>query len=251
MTPSLRAAALLLVLCLGAGAPRAQEPPPSLGPSRETDFLPPPAVCDVDACAARWPSFRAFDCSYQPSVGPRRYCVETSASAAPAPEPEPAPAAASAPDRAPAAASGEDPVSRGAERPQPTLGPDRAPRAGDALGPEFEPPRQRAEPASAPKPERPQSVALRLRAILVSPVTWFVSAATVIGFLVAAIRTKRLAARKLALVEGGALAVVAKADFGRQRITGGRGLVGALRRRLVLDLAPLEEAPKATRGPSR
>lgn len=55
-----------------------------------------PANCDVPACSARWRSFRASDCTYQPYEGPRQVCTETSAPDAAATEivasePTPAP----------------------------------------------------------------------------------------------------------------------------------------------------------------
>lgn len=62
---------------LGPGAP--ERSLLDLGPSREADLLPPPERCAVDACRARWPSFRAADCSIQPVDGPRRYCTEDAA----------------------------------------------------------------------------------------------------------------------------------------------------------------------------
>jgi hypothetical protein len=34
----------------------------------------PPAHCNVNACTAAYRSFRAADCTYQPSDGPRRLC---------------------------------------------------------------------------------------------------------------------------------------------------------------------------------
>ncbi|MGB9000042.1 MAG: BA14K family protein, partial [Pseudolabrys sp.] len=34
----------------------------------------PPANCNVNACTAAYRSFRAADCTYQPSDGPRRLC---------------------------------------------------------------------------------------------------------------------------------------------------------------------------------
>ncbi|WP_316859424.1 BA14K family protein [uncultured Cohaesibacter sp.] len=34
----------------------------------------PRPYCNVPACAARYRSFRAWDCSYQPYNGPRRLC---------------------------------------------------------------------------------------------------------------------------------------------------------------------------------
>nr|WP_321454860.1 BA14K family protein [uncultured Cohaesibacter sp.] len=33
-----------------------------------------PDWCNVRACASRYRSFRAYDCTYQPYNGPRRYC---------------------------------------------------------------------------------------------------------------------------------------------------------------------------------
>ena len=35
-----------------------------------------PAKCDVDACSAAYFSFRASDCTYQPSGGGRRLCTK-------------------------------------------------------------------------------------------------------------------------------------------------------------------------------
>jgi 1A family penicillin-binding protein len=34
----------------------------------------PPAICDITACSAKYRSFRAEDCSYQPFFGERRFC---------------------------------------------------------------------------------------------------------------------------------------------------------------------------------
>jgi len=34
----------------------------------------PPAHCNVNACSAAYRSFKAADCTYQPSDGPRRLC---------------------------------------------------------------------------------------------------------------------------------------------------------------------------------
>jgi hypothetical protein len=50
---------------------------------------PPPPKCDVSACGAAYFSFTAVDCTYQPSIGPRRLCTKgappaTSADATPA-----------------------------------------------------------------------------------------------------------------------------------------------------------------------
>jgi hypothetical protein len=50
---------------------------------------PPPPKCDVSACGAAYFSFTAADCTYQPSIGPRRLCTKgtppaTSADATPA-----------------------------------------------------------------------------------------------------------------------------------------------------------------------
>ena len=36
----------------------------------------PQAKCDVDACTSAYRSFTAEDCTYQPSVGPRRLCTK-------------------------------------------------------------------------------------------------------------------------------------------------------------------------------
>lgn len=69
--------------------------PPVLQPAVE---LPPQPKCDVAACAAAYRSFRESDCTYNPSVGPRRLCTKgtppaeaaTAAPAAPAPTQAPA-----------------------------------------------------------------------------------------------------------------------------------------------------------------
>jgi len=45
----------------GARAPLAQAPPPN---------------CNVDACEAAYRSFRASDCTYQPTRGERRLCTK-------------------------------------------------------------------------------------------------------------------------------------------------------------------------------
>jgi len=41
-------------------------------------------LCDVNACAAAYFSFRASDCTYQPNFGPRRLCTRGAAANAPA-----------------------------------------------------------------------------------------------------------------------------------------------------------------------
>jgi hypothetical protein len=54
-----------------------------------------PGSCNVQACGAAYYSFRASDCSYQPTVGPRRTCtVAPGATTAWAHAPKPQPAAA-------------------------------------------------------------------------------------------------------------------------------------------------------------
>lgn len=42
----------------------------------------PPPACDVNACASAYFTFRASDCTYQPSVGPRRLCTKGAPEAA-------------------------------------------------------------------------------------------------------------------------------------------------------------------------
>jgi hypothetical protein len=37
---------------------------------------PPQVKCNVDACTAAYRSFHASDCTYMPSVGPRRLCTK-------------------------------------------------------------------------------------------------------------------------------------------------------------------------------
>nr|WP_319484736.1 BA14K family protein [uncultured Cohaesibacter sp.] len=63
------------------GAWQQPGPPPPPGawqprPPRVQIFVPrPPRLfCNVPACAARYRSFRAWDCTYQPYHGPRRRC---------------------------------------------------------------------------------------------------------------------------------------------------------------------------------
>jgi hypothetical protein len=42
----------------------------------------PPPACDVNACASAYFTFRASDCTYQPSFGPRRLCTKGAPEAA-------------------------------------------------------------------------------------------------------------------------------------------------------------------------
>jgi hypothetical protein len=42
----------------------------------------PPPLCDVNACASAYFTFRAADCTYQPSNGPRRLCTKGAPEAA-------------------------------------------------------------------------------------------------------------------------------------------------------------------------
>ncbi|MEL6978135.1 MAG: BA14K family protein [Pseudomonadota bacterium] len=119
-------AALGAALALGAGAgqatPAREQPPRLLVAESETPLggerVPPaparlaqaePRACDYAACEARYRSFRASDCSFQPYQGPRRACTlgrrggapvdnprSDAVSAAPTAAPSPAPADAPA-----------------------------------------------------------------------------------------------------------------------------------------------------------
>nr|WP_321454423.1 BA14K family protein [uncultured Cohaesibacter sp.] len=56
---------------------RRWRPPPRpiyRAPPRIIYRAPPPRYCNIRACSARYRSFRAWDCSYQPYNGPRRRC---------------------------------------------------------------------------------------------------------------------------------------------------------------------------------
>lgn len=60
---------------------RRRPPPPRWGgPGWGIYIVPPfvrrypPRYCNVPACSATYRSFRAWDCTYQPFYGPRRYC---------------------------------------------------------------------------------------------------------------------------------------------------------------------------------
>jgi BA14K-like protein len=75
-------------------------PPPVAAAVPSAPPPPPPApakpLCDVAACAAAYRSFQESDCTYNPSVGPRRLCTKgvVPTAAAPAPAvaaPPPAP----------------------------------------------------------------------------------------------------------------------------------------------------------------
>lgn len=89
---------------LELGGPPTPRPRPPLG-ARDR-------ACPVAACAARYRTFRASDCTFQPFDGPRKRCVmEGAAPPAPAsslavaPVPAPTPAPAAAPPRASASVS--------------------------------------------------------------------------------------------------------------------------------------------------
>jgi hypothetical protein len=75
---------------LAAPAPVVNENPanaPAENAALPVAQTPPRPLCDVTACAAAYHSFRESDCTYNPSVGPRRLCtkgvVPTEASSAP------------------------------------------------------------------------------------------------------------------------------------------------------------------------
>nr|WP_321461361.1 BA14K family protein [uncultured Cohaesibacter sp.] len=51
---------------IAAGAANRRYPP--------QDYRGAPPWCNVRACASRYRSFRAYDCTFQPYNGPRRYC---------------------------------------------------------------------------------------------------------------------------------------------------------------------------------
>lgn len=44
--------------------------------ARDKTADPAAELCDVNACAMAYRSFRATDCTYQPSNGPRRLCTK-------------------------------------------------------------------------------------------------------------------------------------------------------------------------------
>lgn len=61
-----------------ATAPQTLQPPPveiANAPATPVEAAPPP-LCDVSACAAAYRSFRESDCTFNPSVGPRRLCTK-------------------------------------------------------------------------------------------------------------------------------------------------------------------------------
>ena len=58
-----------------AAAPVAVEPP-APAPAPPVAAAPAPPRCDIAACAAAYRSFRESDCTYNPSVGPRRLCTK-------------------------------------------------------------------------------------------------------------------------------------------------------------------------------
>lgn len=101
-----------------AGQPSVQSPPanpnvaavaPAPSPAVQAPVAVPPVAaapkikCDIDACESAYRSFRAEDCTYNPSFGPRRLCTkgdpekyarerpQTVAPAAPPAAPAPAP----------------------------------------------------------------------------------------------------------------------------------------------------------------
>jgi hypothetical protein len=59
-------------------APVAAAPtrPPEIAPAPPPVAAAPPPKCDVDACAKAYRSFQESDCTYNPSVGPRRLCTK-------------------------------------------------------------------------------------------------------------------------------------------------------------------------------
>jgi hypothetical protein len=60
----------------GLAAPVARAPAPATqaaAPSAEPE---PQVRCNIDACTAAYHSFRATDCTYLPSSGPRRLCTK-------------------------------------------------------------------------------------------------------------------------------------------------------------------------------
>lgn len=65
---------------VAAGLPPAVDPPPpaavtdASAPSADIAAAEPAPKCDVRACAAAYFTFRAADCTYQPSNGERRFC---------------------------------------------------------------------------------------------------------------------------------------------------------------------------------
>lgn len=83
--------------------PAAQAPPPTIIPTPAPQPAPsavaasPNAPCALTACAARYRSFRARDCSFQPFNGPRRRCSLPPSSSPPARAPQPRSAQAEEP----------------------------------------------------------------------------------------------------------------------------------------------------------
>ncbi len=55
-------------------------PPPPAMPEAKPATLQVPNRCDVQACAGKYQSFRASDCTYQPTEGARKLCLSPSGS---------------------------------------------------------------------------------------------------------------------------------------------------------------------------
>jgi hypothetical protein len=91
-------------------APPASAKPPAAAPAPSAALQPAVAQsnahCDLQACAAAYHSFRASDCSYEPTLGVRRVCTR-SGGAASARSPRPKAVYAARPPQTP-------PVTRGA-----------------------------------------------------------------------------------------------------------------------------------------
>lgn len=113
------------------------------------------------------------------------------------------------------------------------LAPTPARRVDVRLDARFAPPAQMYVPIE----EKPLNAALRLKAFVLSPVTWFGAAALALGFVVAGLRRSVARRRFISGSTSRVLGVAARPDFGRQAVTGGA------RRRVVGDLFPLEDAP--------
>ena len=66
----------------GSEEQRTNSPPAQLNAPASSEEPPQQALCDYRACAPKYQSFRAADCTYQPyGGGPRRLCEKTTSSA--------------------------------------------------------------------------------------------------------------------------------------------------------------------------
>lgn len=93
-SPSILAPQPPVIAAAPPSIPQADVLAPADAPPPLVAEEPPQPKCDVDACTEAYRSFRAADCTYQPSFGPRRLCTKgtpppDSASATPAAAPQP------------------------------------------------------------------------------------------------------------------------------------------------------------------